>query len=60
MYYVKVYNSNNDCYINAPFNFKEQAIKYFNYVCEFHRYMGNESKRFEIYDENTCLFDYEV
>lgn len=60
MYYVKVYNSNNDCYINAPFNFKEQAIKYFNYVCDFHPYQETDTKLIEIYDDNTCLFDYEV
>lgn len=56
MFYVKVYNEDN-CYIDAPFNFKEHAIKYFNFICD--NPLSNFN-RIELLDENVCLFDYEV
>lgn len=63
MYYVKLYNDNNDMIVDAPFHNKQLAIAYFNLRCDSASLFDEgilRFKRIEIYDDKTCLFDYEV
>lgn len=63
MYFVKLYNENDDLIINAPFQTKQLAIDYFNMRIDTENLFDNGILRFnriEIYDGKTCLFNYEV
>lgn len=64
MYYVKLYNKEDQCFFNAPFVEKEQAIKYFNTKLDQNIFFESvpfmNYKRIEILHDNCVLFDYEV
>lgn len=59
MFYVDLYD-NGMKVIHAPFENKNAAIKYFNYVCDRNNPFLLNCSYAEILDENIVLFDYEV
>ena len=61
MFYVRL-SKDNVVIVNAPFENKEAAIKYFNNRVDVHRMNCDyiEFDTIELFNENMCLFDYEV
>ena len=59
MYFVDLYNGN-DRIVHAPFEKKDAAIKYFNFLSDRKSPFLVDYNRVEIFDENVCLFDCEV
>ena len=60
MYNVCVY-VDNDCILNAPFELKDAAIKYFNWYIE-RNMLGEDYSfcdRIEIVNNGCVIFDYE-
>ena len=64
MYYVKLFNKENQCILNAPFDKKNSAIEYFNTKADrrtyFDIYPFIEYDRIELLNDNAVLFDCEV
>lgn len=60
MYFVDLINADNDVIVHAPFERKDEAIRYFNLHCDSKNYFVTNWNRIEIKNENIVLFDYEV
>lgn len=64
MYFVKLYDNEDNLIFNAPFEDREQAIKYFNTKLDQSMYFETvpffNYKRAEICNDNFIIFDYEV
>lgn len=63
MYYVKLFDKQNNVVVNQPFSDKNAAIKYFNLRCDAMSYALSDFMdfhRIEIGTDNCILFDYEV
>lgn len=64
MFFVKLYDNEDQLIFNAPFDNRDKAIKYFNTKLDqgmfFETIPFMKYERIEICEDNTVLFDYEV
>lgn len=60
MYYVDMYNEQDQLICHTPFEDKNLAIKYFNLRTDGRKYNFVSFKRIEILNDDLVLFDYEV